>query len=408
MLVQYADDLPFWHARVLLHPAPLEIAVKVLGSVANNETEHWWVLTPDGDVYPEPLSIGAIEGLVILPDSEVISAKLRDKHGRKLDQVYDFSEDKPAGRPSAITVCRALAAATAPVTRATGKVDPLGRGAPADAALVLPPAAAGAKWGVVAASGAAKKMEEVPVLDVVHAVETPFVLGTLGGEVLVLKQFADGEFDVVEAETEPLKAIADEEEVDARVLGVARTSDGMRHRDFRDAVAKLSQSDWDSWPINGPRTFLWCCRFIAEGDMHPRARHLRWKAAANISGSDAGVAEHEMIMRIVELALCYDQLQGSELASMEMLIRKAQLIELKHRDRVLAAAVGQVDDDAHLYLGTGQTRGLLMIDPELEEFVSAELSKEAATAKERRKMREERSLAKPPNSSQPGGGGKKQ
>ena len=93
---------------------------------------------------------------------------------------------------------------------------------------------------------------------------------------------------------------------------------------------------------------------------------------------------------------------------MEMLIRKAQLIEPKHRDRVLASAVGQVDDDAHLYLGTGQTRRLLMIGPKLEEFVSAELCKEAATAKERRKMKEERSLAKPPaNSSQPGGGGKK-
>ena len=195
VLVQYADDLPLWHARVLLHPAPLEIAVKVLGSVDNNETEHWWVLTPDGDVYPEPLSVGAIEGLVTLPDSEVISPKLRDKHGKKLAQVYDFSEDKPAGRPSAITVCRALAAATAPVTRATGKVDPLGQTGPMGAKLVLPPAAAGAKWGAVASSGAVKKMAEIPVLDEVEAIKMPFVLGTLGGEVLVIKQLVHGQGD---------------------------------------------------------------------------------------------------------------------------------------------------------------------------------------------------------------------
>ena len=95
------------------------------------------------------------------------------------------------------------------------------------------------------------------------------------------------------------------------------------------------------------------------------------------------------------------------MAAMEMLIRKAQLIELKHRARVLAAAVGQVEDDSHLYLGTGQTRGLLMIDPKLGDFVSGELSKEAATAKERRKMREERKLAKPSNSAPGQGGGKK-
>jgi len=198
-----------------------------------------------------------------------------------------------------------------------------------------------------------------------------------------------------------------EAEVDARILEIGRTGDGVRHRDFREAVSRLTQSEWDSWPLTGPRTFLWCMRFISESDMHPRARHVRWKAATQLSTGDAGVAEHEMIMRILELALCFDQLQASELACMEMLIRKAQMIELKHRGRVTTASVGEVEDDAHLYLGTSHTRGLLMIDPKLEEFVSGELSREAATAKERRKMREERLLAKPTPASGSGGGGNK-
>eukprot|EP00972_Heterocapsa_arctica_P031525 4643609-Heterocapsa_arctica.AAC.1 len=63
VLVQYADDRPYWHARILLHPAPLEIATRVLGSIDDDETEHWWVLTPDGDVYPEPLAEKAVAGL---------------------------------------------------------------------------------------------------------------------------------------------------------------------------------------------------------------------------------------------------------------------------------------------------------------------------------------------------------
>ena len=39
---------------------------------------------------------------------------------------------------------------------------------------------------------------------------------------------------------------------------------------------------------------------------------------------------------------------------------------------------------------------MIMVAPALEEFVSGELQKEVATAKERRKMREERDLAKGP------------
>ena len=109
-----------------------------------------------------------------------------------------------------------------------------------------------------------------------------------------------------------------------------------------------------------------------------------------MSLNDGGVAEHELIMRVLEQAICFDQLQVCELACLELLIRKAQMIELKHKSR-LVTEVGGVEDDQHLYLGTGSTRGLIMLSPALEEFVSGELGREAAAAKERRKMREERS-----------------
>ena len=81
---------------------------------------------------------------------------------------------------------------------------------------------------------------------------------------------------------------------------------------------------------------------------------------------------------------------------MEILMRRAQLIELKYRDKIIPLSnIGSVEDDEHLYLGTGATRGQLMVCPLLEDFVSGELSREAASAKERRKMREERGLARP-------------
>ena len=55
-------------------------------------------------------------------------------------------------------------------------------------------------------------------------------------------------------------------------------------------------------------------------------------------------------------------------------------------------------------MGTGQTRGLLCVSPELEAHVATELAKDTATLKERRKGREEKEDVKP--APKKGGGGK--
>ena len=46
------------------------------------------------------------------------------------------------------------------------------------------------------------------------------------------------------------------------------------------------------------------------------------------------------------------------------------------------------------YSGTGETRGLLMVSPELQEHINAELHREATILKEKRKVREERMLSR--------------
>jgi hypothetical protein len=189
-----------------------------------------------------------------------------------------------------------------------------------------------------------------------------------------------------------------DDEDDASILAIRRLPDGERWRPYKETVVGLKESEWDRWPIAGPRTLLWCLRFIAEHDQHPKARHVRWRQAAGLSESDAGVSEHEAIMRTIELALLYDQLHLTEIAAFELLARRAQMIELKYKNKIVPVGSYQNDpfDDAHLYQGTAATRGLIMVSPQLEQYVSGELAKEAGAAKERRKLREERALTKPP------------
>ena len=184
--------------------------------------------------------------------------------------------------------------------------------------------------------------------------------------------------------------------MDARVLAIFRRPDGVRKKDFKTAVEECRASDWPGWPLSGPRTALWCLEHICEVDGHPVAHHSRWKHQAGLSTNDAGVSEHESIMKAVEFALCYDMICVPELASFELMLRRAQLVEMKHRSRSLRGLTGDVGmEEEHLVLGTSATRGALMISPLLETFVSSEMGREVSVMKEKRKLREERRLARP-------------
>ena len=72
------------------------------------------------------------------------------------------------------------------------------------------------------------------------------------------------------------------------------------------------------------------------------------------------------------------------------------MLDLKLRDKVAGSLFGSsIEEDSHIYPGTGQSRGLLMISPELEEFAPGVLAMETVAVKERRELREERSGAPP-------------
>ena len=95
------------------------------------------------------------------------------------------------------------------------------------------------------------------------------------------------------------------------------------------------------------------------------------------------------------LCLRDDQLEGAELACTELLTRRARLIEFKCKDRVLPKPTMDIDpfNDRHLYLGTSETRGSLMVCPALEKYVKEQVQLKPLAAKQRRKAVEERSSA---------------
>ena len=208
------------------------------------------------------------------------------------------------------------------------------------------------RWHVLAASDDT----------MLHAI----VENTVFESFVTLGNFALGARD---AETYVLK-LADPEnpgpelEIDLR-LHPLKMDGTVRLRHFGQGAKLLTESASDSWPILGPRTVRWCLRFLAQQDQHPRARHTKWVHECRLEPWDEGVQDHDLAMRMFELGLAYDQCNLSELSAFELLARRAQMAEWRHRDRILGRG-DELFDDQFLYMGTGETRGLLMVSPELQ------------------------------------------
>ena len=107
---------------------------------------------------------------------------------------------------------------------------------------------------------------------------------------------------------------------------------------------------------------------------------------------------HDLVGFALELSLCYDQVDCSNLASLEVLSRLYQVLEE-------SSGSLQMEGLEH-YIGRDRTAGLrkgIALAPGLARHAVGEQSKETAILKEQRKAREEKESAK---KDKKGGGGK--
>ena len=201
--------------------------------------------------------------------------------------------------------------------------------------------------------------------------------------------------------------VHDEPPADLRVLPVKYDRTDQRFRDFRDGVCLLESHSFTDWPVLGPRTVVWVCQFMLHRSNTPLGWHQEWKNLGRLSDDEGLVHEHETICRLLETAVCYDQLQVGALASFEVLARELQITEDKMSHR-FSSQSNETMHDYHIMSGF-KNRSALCICPELRSYMSLETAKESAILKERRKAREERTLAHPKGKAKakagPGGGG---
>ena len=186
-------------------------------------------------------------------------------------------------------------------------------------------------------------------------------------------------------------------EEDFRVFPLVTDVTGRQRRDFFITARELTEATVSDWPLTGPRSMRWCLSFIGDQcNTGPSGRMQQFMSLCKLTFSDKYVSEYAVLCKIVEYAVQYDQLRVSNLACMELVSRRLQLIEEKYRFRMPQmegqAGVTDPENDHSLFMGLGTAattgRQSIMVMPELSSFIGEELAKEAAISKGKLKAHE--------------------
>ena len=183
---------------------------------------------------------------------------------------------------------------------------------------------------------------------------------------------------------------------DARVLDLEFRANVRVTRTWREVCEKLTMLQLAGWPVLGPRTCEWCCRFLNRRSGGPTDWHRFFRALYKLEKGDWGLEVHELALRLLERAGCFDGLDVCNLSILEELMRHAQLVEYAYlqesagRDKGKGKGVAGLSDEAAFFTGTYREAGNAMVSPDLLEWVGKEVERDAGVLKQLREAREEK------------------
>jgi hypothetical protein len=185
---------------------------------------------------------------------------------------------------------------------------------------------------------------------------------------------------------------------DARTLKVKYDSRGERGRSFTDGVSEMDPQVFEDWPFDPPRTSLYYSKEIAKLGYGPVARHEKWVCDNKLTPDDAGVGEHEVAAEVLETLVAYDQLDISNLAGVERLLRRQQFIEEGYRQKVEAKRLEKATDltasMAEHFTGKPRMAGGAIVSPALLRHAAERAAQDNDILKQQRKAAETRGLLK--------------
>eukprot|EP00435_Cladocopium_sp_Y103_P022131 s2932_g5.t1 len=176
---------------------------------------------------------------------------------------------------------------------------------------------------------------------------------------------------------------------DLRLIGQHLDSGNRRFILFKDAFPLLRQSEFQDWQFKGPRAVREFLGSIQESGTDLGSYHLQWVKNSGINQHTGACHEHRNLIELVRLGLCRNQLDVSNLMSMELAVRRVVQIEVatsRNASNPDYSGLEVLLENPLTETGAASTRSL-------DEWVTSKLKEKAQIAKQTRLFKEETSHA---------------
>ena len=170
-------------------------------------------------------------------------------------------------------------------------------------------------------------------------------------------------------------------------------------RGFTEAAEEMTHVTREL-PLAGPASGNWLVTEVARNGGGFVSRHMRWRRESGIKPTDRLVYEHEVLSRSLEMAAAHDGINIRNVAFAEYLMRRLQLLE----EAVAENPEQPSYEGSKHYMGVEERKGGALMAPTLRAHVAAELQRETAILKEKRKAREARGGGRGPGAKGAGRG----
>ena len=187
---------------------------------------------------------------------------------------------------------------------------------------------------------------------------------------------------------------------DIRTMSVKYTANGERFRNFRESVGEMTNTEMPDFPYE-PRTCLSYLQAVQSVSENCYAQHLAWLQQSKIPEGSRASYEDETLAHILDVAISFDCLCVTNLASFELLVRRRQLIAEAHAYNPSSPSY----EGSEYWMGNRFKHGGAIVVPALTEHVAKKLQADSQIMKERRKLEEAKAKGKgkPPKPTKNGG-----
>ena len=185
---------------------------------------------------------------------------------------------------------------------------------------------------------------------------------------------------------------------DYRTTSIEYDSLGKIENSMKDVAKKSNEVKLD-WTLTGPRTARWCVSYLIIENLGLEGHHERFRQLCKLDSGSWGIQEHCQLSMTLKYAIQSDQLNPYTNLFCEIMFRRLQTIEYacmeRAREQEAKLVGGKLSlEEQSTFGGITRAAATLMVCPDLLEHVKVEVERDAQLAKNLRKAREERELAR--------------